>query len=650
MVLYNFKKIEVVPTAKDFIDVLLSKTQRKTPTVVHKGYSINRIRQFYMRKVKFTHQNLNEKIAKILQDFPRLDDIHPFYADLLNVLYDRDHFKLALGQVHTARNLVDNVSRDYLRMMKYADSLYRAKQLKRAALGRMCTIVKKLGPSLAYLEQVRQHMARLPGIDPSTRSLVICGYPNVGKSSFLNKVTRANVEVQAYPFTTKSLYVGHMDYKYLRWQVIDTPGILDHPLEERNTIEMQSITALAHLRAAVMYFIDVSEDCGYTIAQQVALFHSIKPLFSGKPLLVVANKMDLRRMEDLGPAEAALVQSMLDENTALLTMSNQSEEGVAAVKTAACDRLLEFRVATKLKGKAAAEAEAAGAAEGPGMHLAVPAARDGKARPPIIPPAAMLMEARKTQKQRMLEGGGAGVYSADFTEEFLLRDDEWRSDVIPELMDGKNIADFVDPDILARLDELEREEEERAEDQMSDEVSDLGASDEELVTEIRARKKLLVQKHREAKGMNRAGMVRKHEKRSAADVDAALAHVGIDEEARERVRSRSVRGRSRTRRGDADGDDDGMDVDGAVTGKKRLRSASKSRARSASASRAPSKTPNEEGLADEAAKAKTGKLGRKAQFKRNKLARAGEADRHVATTKVKYLLSGKSSKGTRYHR
>ena len=64
-------------------------------------------------------------------------------------------------------------------------------------------------------------------------------FPNVGKSSFMNKVTRADVEVQPYAFTTKSLYVGHMDYKYLRWQVIDTPGILDHSLEERNTIEMQ---------------------------------------------------------------------------------------------------------------------------------------------------------------------------------------------------------------------------------------------------------------------------------------------------------------------------------------------------------------------------------------------------------------------------
>lgn len=47
------------------------------------------------------------------------------------------------------------------------------------------------------------------------------------------------MDVQPYAFTTKSLFVGHMDYRYLRWQVIDTPGILDRPLEERNTIEMQ---------------------------------------------------------------------------------------------------------------------------------------------------------------------------------------------------------------------------------------------------------------------------------------------------------------------------------------------------------------------------------------------------------------------------
>ena len=53
----------------------------------------------------------------------------------------------------------------------------------------MCTIMKRQAQSLSYLEEVRQHLSRLPSIDPNTRTLLICGFPNVGKSSFINKVS-----------------------------------------------------------------------------------------------------------------------------------------------------------------------------------------------------------------------------------------------------------------------------------------------------------------------------------------------------------------------------------------------------------------------------------------------------------------------------
>ena len=139
---YNFKSIRVVPTSKDFVDIVLSKTQRQTPTVVHNGWAIQRIRAFYMRKVsqqaagkdtlllptsldlgsgtmhgviwrlqvKYTQSNWHDRLSVILDEFPKVDDIHPFYADLLNVLYDRDHYKLALGQLNVARGLIDKVS------------------------------------------------------------------------------------------------------------------------------------------------------------------------------------------------------------------------------------------------------------------------------------------------------------------------------------------------------------------------------------------------------------------------------------------------------------------------------------------------------------------------------------------------------------
>jgi nucleolar GTP-binding protein len=46
MPVYNFKKIGAVPTAPDLVDIVLMRTQRKTPTVVHPGYKISRIRSF----------------------------------------------------------------------------------------------------------------------------------------------------------------------------------------------------------------------------------------------------------------------------------------------------------------------------------------------------------------------------------------------------------------------------------------------------------------------------------------------------------------------------------------------------------------------------------------------------------------------------
>lgn len=130
--------------------------------MVHKGQAMTQIRRFYIRKVKFAAQTYHDKLAQILDEFPVLSEVHPFYADLMNVLYDKDHYKawirlflnyfdicwsdlfqLALGQLSHTRSLVDQLGKDYVRLLKYGDSLYRCKQLKRAALGRMCTLMKK---------------------------------------------------------------------------------------------------------------------------------------------------------------------------------------------------------------------------------------------------------------------------------------------------------------------------------------------------------------------------------------------------------------------------------------------------------------------------------------------------------------------------
>ena len=226
--------------------------------------------------------------------------------------------------------------------------------------------------------KVRQHLARLPSIDPNTRTIILCGFPNVGKSSFVNKVTRADVEVQPYAFTTKSLFVGHTDYKYLRWQVIDTPGILDHPLEERNTIEMQSITAMAHLRAAILYVMDPSENCGYSFASQLSLFDSIRPLFANKPLIIALNKSDTATRSHLAPEYQQRLDALEKDGVSVIGMSTLTQDGVDEVRNTACEKLLAQRVEVKMKGKKVNDVLHR-------LHVAMPAPRDGKARPAFLP-------------------------------------------------------------------------------------------------------------------------------------------------------------------------------------------------------------------------------------------------------------------------
>ncbi|KAG2154480.1 P-loop containing nucleoside triphosphate hydrolase protein [Suillus bovinus] len=660
----GLKAIAPVPTAADFLDIVLSKTQRKTPTVIHKNFKISRIRNFYMRKVKFTQDTFDEKLGAILSEFPLLDDLHPFLASLMNVLYDKNHYKLALGQLRTCRHLIDQVAKDYVRLLKFGDSLYRCKQLKRAALGRMATIMRRQKDPLAYLEQVRQHISRLPAIDPNTRTLLICGYPNVGKSSFINKVTRADVDVQPYAFTTKSLFIGHLDYKYLRWQVIDTPGILDHPLEEMNTIEMQSITALAHLKSCVLYFMDLSEQCGYTVEAQCKLFHSIKPLFNGKPTMLVINKIDVTRLEDLTSENRALVQEIIDtENVQCVQVSCYSDEGVMDLKNKACDALLAHRVDLKLKGTKINSVINR-------IHVAQPKARDDVVRAPFIPDVIKERKAydkndpdrKKLLRDTELEEGGPGVFNINIKQDYILANPEWKMDVMPEIMNGKNIADFIDPDIAEKLEALEREEEKLEAEGFYDSDEDIFDSEDEREA-VETKKALGHKIHSQnvKKAMkNQSRLPRTAGLRTLSELTTELKKAGYDPsniEARAGIIAKAQGAKRKRAEADMDvdmedGDGDAsegeegdwMDVDGEEqTPKKRAKGNSGTVL--AKHPRAPKSNRQLAGMRDQQQASKAVKLRNLGQRERNRLAKAGEADRVIQTKMPKHLFAGKRKAG-----
>ena len=554
---------------------------------------------------------------------------------------------------------------------------------------------------------MRKHLSRLPALDPNTRTLLLCGLPNVGKSSFLNKVTRGNVDVQPYAFTTKSLFVGHTDYKYLRWQVIDTPGILDHPLEERNTIEMQSIIALAHLTCAVLYIMDISEQCGYTIEQQCSLFQGIKPLFANKQLIVVVNKVDEQPWETLPADKKEMIENLVKQqggnnNCTLMTMSNITEHGVSEVKNAACEKLLEARVDARV---------ASNKVDSVMNRLQVfhPQPRDNVQRDVCIPESvreemeanggervkpkrsrvgyaqtkeddggsddAAMVDAsfKKTARDLMWENGGPGVWAPDYRAIYDLKEDEWKFDSIPEIMNGKNIADYVDPDIEAKLAALEMEEEqalaELGEANMQDEESDLESEEEAAVTAIRDRKKIIKSMKQFHQTQNQPMMPRevrgrrkdRHDPgtRDKKAIQQRMDQLGVDaskliERGRSLDReSARKRGRSLTRRDEAQ--DENMDdaepaAQSKTQQKKARREREESRKRDPSVNKRTHDKPltlEQKGL-NEDKKVLAKKLER--QGRKGWSGGAGEGDNRKGVTLVQWMNTGKKRNGTHYCR
>lgn len=114
----------------------------------------------------------------------------------------------------------------------------------------MAKLMRQNSSAMTWLEEVRQKLARMPSIDPNAPTILLCGYPNVGKTSFLNKVS-AWPQCLALCFKKKiilffvhSIYSNHHDsqdcFSFILIQYTEQKGTLNSIMTALQKLTYQS--------------------------------------------------------------------------------------------------------------------------------------------------------------------------------------------------------------------------------------------------------------------------------------------------------------------------------------------------------------------------------------------------------------------------
>jgi len=199
----------------------------------------------------------------------------------------------------------------------------------------------------------REHEQGFPGEEKVLRlelkllaDVGLVGYPNVGKSTLVSRISAAKPKIADYPFTTLQpnlgvVSIGEMPHED-SYVVADIPGLI----EGAHTGTGLGIQFLRHIeRTRVLaHLIDVSDASGRPdpVADFKVIMEELKSFGAGlekKPMIVVASKMDVANPEKVAKLRKHAKKLKLD----LYEISAVTGQGVSELKYALGKRVKEIR-------------------------------------------------------------------------------------------------------------------------------------------------------------------------------------------------------------------------------------------------------------------------------------------------------------------
>jgi len=233
---------------------------------------------------------LADNLRNIVVRFPNFDELHPFHRELIDISIGVNKIKKSLGRIHGASKQIRKISREGIASLRGARDPV---SIRKMVFGRMASMVEEIEDALEILLSAREFMRKMVAIE-DLPTIIVAGYPNVGKSSLVSRLSSAKPEIASYPFTTKEVFIGHFWRDGVKYQIVDIPGILDRDESEMNEIEKRALAALKHLEGIILFIVDPTESCGFTLEEQMRLYERLRQRFPR--ILLAYSKRDILKI------------------------------------------------------------------------------------------------------------------------------------------------------------------------------------------------------------------------------------------------------------------------------------------------------------------------------------------------------------------
>ncbi|HEY6238173.1 MAG TPA: GTPase [Thermoplasmata archaeon] len=278
------------PPSSAILDAAFHKAHKATP---HGDSHLDRSRRRAQLKIIRSGAVSLRHLSLATKTF-RKPGLSEFEKELVTKAFGWDALGRALRRVQRADGRIRSLSREEQRRLRYAETTDAFAISVRRFYGRLASFLREVDPDLARLREIASFVKHRPRLRADQPTVVVAGFPNVGKSSLVAKLSSARPRIAAHPFTTLSIQVGHADLGFDRLQVLDTPGVLGRP-GKGNPAEVEAETAVERAATAVVFVLDPSEQCGYGVADQERLLARWQAELPQVPFIEIETKSDLLR-------------------------------------------------------------------------------------------------------------------------------------------------------------------------------------------------------------------------------------------------------------------------------------------------------------------------------------------------------------------